>query len=81
MTTEFNRFINISSNTFRLDGQGKHNLLFQLSNHYSYPSAEMGKLTFKNNKIEIPTDGDRSISFSNKYDYPVNFILNRIKTK
>ena len=80
ITSEFNHLINISSNTFKLDVNEDQNLFTQISNHHSYPSKEVGNLTFQKNKIEIPIDGDLSINLRNRYDYPVDFKLNKLKT-
>ena len=80
--SEFNRCISICDNSFVLSKSSKDNLRMFVpsSNHYSYPSKIIGKINFNNNQLIIPTTNDVTIDLSNKYDYPIFWGKNKVKT-
>lgn len=81
-TSEYNRSVNICNNSFTFGESSRENIrmFIPLSNHYSYPSKIIGKIDFKDNQLFIPTVGNVAIDLTNKYDYPMCFGKNKVKT-
>lgn len=80
--SEFNRSVDICDNRFTLGESSRENIrmFIPLLNHYSYPSKIVGKINFKDNQLFIPTTGNVTIDLTNKYDYPIFWGKNKVKT-
>lgn len=81
-TSEFNRSVNIHKNSFIFGELSSDTIRMfsRFSNHYSYPSNIPGKTDFKGNQLFVPTINTVTIDLTNKYDYPIAFDKNKVKT-
>ena len=80
-TTEYNDNLCIKRNIFEIyhieDDMFK--LITNLSNHYSYPPIDYTEGKFENNRFVVKEWDGGLFDVSNKYDFPMSFVSNKIK--